>query len=301
MTSITYMTSRFNPGRRWQTTGLLLVWILAAAARAGQEEKKLPATDPALLVQRAAENEVAALKDPVECEFQERLEWTWGTETRAVIETLEGRADRIVAFDDEPLAPDQVAKQDHRLTKLLKDRNARKRELEEQKAEMRRRVRMMEAFPQALLFEAAGEGPSGTLRFSFRPNPAFSPRDRETQVYRGMQGTVWVDAQQERIVRIEGVLTRDVSFGWGILGKLHKGGRYEVAQEQVSAGVWRIIRLDLDLKGRVFLGGFRLLRKEHNAQFERTPGEMTYREAVEVLIHFPAGPVKARNPDRPGL
>jgi hypothetical protein len=295
------MSCRFNPGRRLQTTGLLLVWILAAAARAGQEEKNSKATAPALLVQRASENEVAALKAPVECEYQERLEWTWGTETRSVIETIEGRADRIVAFDEEPLAPDQVGKQEHRLRKLLTDRNARKRELEEQKAELRRRVRMMEAFPQALLFEPAGEAPPGTLKFSFQPNPEFTPQNRETQVYRGMQGTVWIDAQQERIVRIEGVLTRDVSFGWGILGKLHKGGKYEIAQEQVSAGVWRIARLDLDLKGRVFLGGLRLLRKEHNTQFERTPEEMTYREAVEVLLHFPAGPVKARNPDRPGL
>jgi hypothetical protein len=295
------MSCGFNPGRRLQTTGLLLVWILAAAARAGQEEKNSKATAPALLVQRASENEVAALKAPVECEYQERLEWTWGTETRSVIETMEGRADRIVAFDEEPLAPDQVGKQEHRLRKLLTDRNARKRELEEQKAELRRRVRMMETFPQALLFEPAGEAPPGTLKFSFQPNPEFTPQNRETQVYRGMQGTVWIDAQQERIVRIEGVLTRDVSFGWGILGKLHKGGKYEIAQEQVSAGVWRIARLDLDLKGRVFLGGLRLLRKEHNTQFERTPEEMTYREAVEVLLHFPAGPVKARNPDRPGL
>jgi len=158
----------------------------------------------------------------------------------------------------------------------------------------------MQAFPQALLFEPAGEGPPGTLKFSFRPNPEFSPQDRETQVYRAMRGTVWVHAEQERIVKIEGVLTKDVSFGWGILGKLHKGGKYAIAQEQISAGVWRIVRLDLDLKGRVFLGGFRLLRKEHNDQFERTPEETTYREAVEVLLRSPAGPVKARNPDRPG-
>lgn len=295
------MSFGFNPGRRLQTTGLLLVWILAAAAKAGQEQKNSKATDPATLVQRASQNEVAALQNPMESEYQERLEWVWGTETRAVIETLEGRADRIVAFDDEPLAPDQVAKQEHRLRKLLADRNARKRELEEQKAELRRRVRMMEAFPRALLFEPAGEGPSGTLQFTFRPNPAFSPRDRETQVYRGMQGTVWVDAEQERIVRIEGVLTKDVSFGWGILGKLHKGGKYEIEQEQINAGVWRISRLDLELKGRIFLGGFRLLRKEHNAQFERTPEEMTYRGAVELLLRSPAGPVKARNPDRPGM
>lgn len=297
---ITSLRAFSASARRLRATGLLLIWILAAPAKAGQEEKKSQGGDVPLLIQRASANEVAALENPVEYEYRERLEWSWGTETRAVIETQEGRVDRIVAFDDEPLAPDQVAKQEHRLQKLLRDRNARKKEMEEQRSEVRRRVRMMKAFPRALLFEPAGEEPDGLRRFVFRPNPKFSPQDRETQVYRGMRGTVWVDAAQERLIRIEGVLAKDVSFGWGILGKLHKGGKYEIAQQQITPGVWRITRLNLDLKGRVFLDGFRVLRKEQNGEFERTPAEMTYREAVETLLRFPAGPAKARNADRPG-
>jgi len=32
-----------------------------------------------------------------------------------------------------------------------------------------------------------------------------------------MTGELWIDAAQERVVRLEGHLQRDVDFGWGIL------------------------------------------------------------------------------------
>jgi hypothetical protein len=282
--------------------GLLLVLIVIMGAKGSPGERNPGAANPALLIERASQNEVRELETPTPYQqYFERLEWKWGTETRAVIETQEGRADRIVKFNGEPLAPDQQARQIHRLEKLLSDGKARKEEFKEQRSELRRRVRMMAAFPKAFLFAPDGDGPDGTLRFSFRPNPKFSPHDRETQVFRGMEGTVWVNPAEERLTRIEGVLTKDVSFGWGIFGKLYKGGTYEIAQKQISPGVWRITRLDLNLRARVFLGGFHLLRNEQNEGFEPTPKEMTYEEALELLLKsppgrpetgYPAGPVR---------
>ncbi len=243
---------------------------------------------------------MAALEHPHLFTFFERLRWNWGSETREVIETEQGRADRIVAFDDDPLAPNQLARQVRRLHKLLRDRHAVRDEIKDQQEETDRRVRMMKAFPDAFLFQPAGENDDGTLRFTFRPNPRFSPHDRETQVYRGMQGTVWVNPQAERLTRIDGVLTKDVSFGWGVLGKLYKGGRYQIEQEQVSPGEWRITRLNLILRGRMFFSSFRLLREETDSEFRRTPAAITYTEAVEELLQSPAGPARERVPDRSG-
>jgi hypothetical protein len=107
-------------------------------------------------------------------------------------------------------------------------------------------------------------------------------------MYRGMEGAVWVEPKHERIVRIEGRLVKDVSFGWGILGKLNKGGIYEINQTQVSPGIWRITRLNIDVKGRVFLlNSFRLFRQESNSHFRPTAPSMTYRDAVETLLSEP--------------
>lgn len=268
---------------------LLLVMAAVTPAQNAASTKHRQDTDPAELIQRASENEVSALQLPGHFRYLERLEWTWGTETRDVIETPEGRADRIVQFDDQELAPDQITKQERHLALLLTDAKAVRREIENQNAELKRRIRMMQAFPCAFVFEAQGEE-HGLLKFKFRPNRSFSPRDRETQVYRGMQGTVWVDPEQEMLTRIDGILTRDVSFGWGIFGRLYKGGHYYVEQSQVKPGVWRITTLALNLKVRVFLDTYRLLRREDNMQFTPTSARTTYKQAVETLLESPAEP-----------
>jgi hypothetical protein len=266
---------------------LLLCSGIHVAFAAQSRPAPLKPVDYPALIERAAENEVAALENPVPFQYSERLKWSWGSETRSVIETPEGRADRIVLFRDEPLAPDQQQKQTHRLEKLLRDRDAVKDELHDQRSETERRIKMLKALPRALLFEFEGRE-NGLLRFTFRPNPDFSPKDRETQMYRGMEGELWLEPAQERIVRIEGRLVKDVSFGWGILGRLNKGGIYEIAQTQISPGVWRITTLNVDVKGRVLLvDSFRMFRQESNSHFRRTSASMTYRDAVEALLSTP--------------
>ncbi|MGC2694349.1 MAG: hypothetical protein WA738_01015 [Candidatus Angelobacter sp.] len=266
----------------------LLVLSIIAGANAQSRRKPPQLTDYLALIERASENETRALESPVPYQFTERLQWSWGSESRSVIETAEGRADRIVLFRDEPLQSDQQAKQRRRLEKLLRDHDAVKDELQDQKAETQRRIRMVKAFPKACLFEFAGRE-NGLLHFTFRPNPGFSPKDRETQMYRGMEGEMWLEPAQERIVRVEGKLVKDVSFGWGILGHLNKGGIYEIAQTQVAHGVWRIAALNVDVKGRVFLvDSFKFFREESNTGFHPTLASMSYQDAVHALLSMPA-------------
>lgn len=272
-------------------TVALLLLAISLPVTAGKADGNSGAADagPAALIRRASENELAALQSPVLERYFERLEWKWGTETRAVIETPQGRADRIVQFHDQPLAPDQLARQTRRLQKLLADRDAVRDEVAEQRQELQRRMRMMKAFPNAFIFSPAGKE-NGLLKFAFRPLPSFSPKDRETQVYRGMEGFVWVEPAQQRLTRIDGTLTRDVSFGWGILGRLYKGGRYVIEQTQLSPGVWRVTTLNLNLKLRIFIGSTRILRNEHDFAFERTPPDMDFRQALKMLLQSPPRP-----------
>jgi hypothetical protein len=306
--SVTPITSWFN--RQWAagvrllprcaTTGLAAVFFFFFAALlirptcTAQTARTSASPEQLALIARAAEREQHELESPSPFQYQERLEWIWGTETRSVIETAEGRADRIVYFGDEPLSPEQSAKQQRRLEKLLTDRNAVKSEMEDQKPELQRRIRMIKAFPKAVLFDYAGRE-NGLLRFTFRPNPDFSPKDRETQMYRGMEGFVLVEPVQERLVRVEGKLVKDVSFGWGIFGRLYKGGTYEIAQTQLSPGAWRITTMNVDVRGRVFFfDTFRFLRNESNTRFRPVPATMTYHAAVKTLLEAPRIPDKDR-------
>ncbi len=275
-----------------QALCVLALFLMICGALSGQDAGSANPDSASLtpaLIRRASANEVSALQSPEAFRYLERLQWSWGTETRQVIETRDGRVDRILQFNDEPLAPDQARKQELRLRKLLNNARAVRHEIDDQNSETRRRIRMMKAFPAAFIFERAGEE-DGLLKFSFRPNRSFSPKDRETQVYRGMQGTVWVDPKQERLTRIEGTLTRDVAFGWGFFGRLYKGGHYLLEQTQVEPRVWRITTLDLELKMRVFLDTSRLLRREHDAYFRPSPPDLTDKNALQMLLKAAAGP-----------
>jgi hypothetical protein len=272
--------SLLRPFAAW----LIFITIFTSTA-APETAKGTASADQLALIARATEHESDALENPLPFKFQERLEWSWGTETRSVIETTEGRADRIVLFRDEPLTPEQQEKQEHRLEKLLVDHDAVKSEMQDQKAETQRRIRMVQAFPRAFFFDFVGREKSGQLHFDFYPNPEFSPKDRETQMYRGMEGHLWIDPAQERIVHIEGNLVKDVSFGWGILGRLSKGGIYEIAQTQLKPGMWRITTLNVDVKGRMLLlNSFRFMRKETDTRLQPTPASMTYQAAVTALL-----------------
>ena len=262
--------------------------ILISSAKAGEKTKGTASADQLALISRATERELHALEHPTPFQFQERVEWNWGAETRLVIETPQGRADRIVLVRDEPVTPDQQEKQTHRLEKLLSDRDAVKSELQDQNAEIQRRIRMVRAFPMAFFFDFVGRE-KGLLRFRFYPNPEFSPKDRETQMYRGMEGTLWIDPAQECMVQIAGKLVKDVSFGWGILGRLSKGGIFEIAKTQLTPGTWRITSLNVDVKGRIFLlDSFRFVRRETDTRLRPTPTSMTYQAAVKALLAEPS-------------
>jgi hypothetical protein len=279
---------------------LLLSGLLSGAALA-QKQLRPASADDLALIQHSSEHELQELENPKPYRYQERVDWNWGSETRSVIQTAHGRADRIVLFNGEPLSPDQQAKQQHRLEKLLSDHDAVKDELKDQKSETQRRIRIVKAFPKAFFFDFAGLE-KGLLRFDFRPDPDFSPKDRETQMYRGMEGSVWIEPMQERIVRIEGILVKDVSFGWGIMGHLNKGGIYEIAQTQLSPGKWRITMMDVDLKGKTFLiNSFRFKRKEINSRFHPVSSQMTFQAAVQELLDDPMESGRERTGKRQAL
>src|SRR4029077_14981492 len=103
---------------------LVLLLLALTGDIAAQAWRKPPqATDYLAMIERAAQNETEALESPLPFQFMERLTWSWGSETRSVIETSDGRADRIVLMFDEPLRPDQQEKQKRRLGKVRRERD----------------------------------------------------------------------------------------------------------------------------------------------------------------------------------
>jgi hypothetical protein len=154
-------------------------------------------------------------------------------------------------------------------------------------------MRIIRAIPDAFLFEYAGEQ-SGTndlgkagdplVKLNFRPNPQYDPPSKVEQILTGMQGVMLIDGAHHRLALIDGTLFRDVGFGWGILGRLDRGGHFLVQQRQLDAQRWEISRMNLDLTGKIlFIKRFSFKETEVFSDYKRVPMDLTFAQALEML------------------
>jgi hypothetical protein len=151
---------------------------------------------------------------------------------------------------------------------------------------------MVRMLPDAFLFTLDGmvEGPNGPCyRLKFRPNPAFTPPDREGEVYHGMVGELWIDQAQLRLVKIDAHLISDVNFGWGVLGRLYKGGSILVQNADVGLHHWETVHMKLQLQGKLLMmKSVDYSTTEDFSDFQVQPQELGYQEAIRLLQKLPA-------------
>jgi len=100
----------------------------------------------------------------------------------------------------------------------------------------------------------------------------------------GMQGFLLIDPVANRIARIDGALFRDVSFGWGIIGRLDKGGHFVVRQADVGDGNWDITAMNLKITGKIlFFKSISMISDETLSEFHSVPQDLTFAKGVDLL------------------
>jgi hypothetical protein len=153
-------------------------------------------------------------------------------------------------------------------------------------ADTARAMNVLRVLPQAFLYQFAGTATASggvVQKFTFQPNPQFSPPDLETQLLTAMTGELWIDAAQERVVRLEGHLQQNKEFGLGILGQVDKGGWVLIEQADVGGHQWRIVRLQLVMNFRVLFENKSSDSKQEYTQFTPLPEGLTYAEGIKLL------------------
>jgi hypothetical protein len=266
--------------QRATIAGLLLSFALAGVASAEN-------LTPAEAVKRASHNELHA-HDVHPYRFTIRKVDDGKITTKEIIETKDGDVARLIAINDKPLPPAAEAKEIQRLQTLLADPSIQEHRRKREQADAKRANEMVRLLPTAFIyeFESMDEGPSGPCyRISLKPNPDFHPPDRQAEVLHGMAGEIWIDQKQERMVKLNVHLVSDVDFGWGIVGKLYKGGTILVEQKDVGQDHWEQYKLRLNLNGKILM--FKSLvidTKEDEFNYEPVPAEWTYQDAVRALL-----------------
>jgi hypothetical protein len=208
------------------------------------------------------------------------------TSTKELVETRDGDVARLLSLWDKPLSQADEQKEQARLDALLSDPSLQQHRKKSEDADTARAMNVLRVLPQAFLYQFAGTGMAAggmVEKFTFVPNPQFSPPDLETQLLTAMTGELWIDAAQERVVRLEGHLQQNKEFGLGILGQVDKGGWVLIEQADVGAHQWRIVRLQLVMNFRILFENKSSDSKQEYTQFTPLPVGLTYAEGIRLL------------------
>jgi hypothetical protein len=264
---------------------LAIAWTLLPAQQS-------PET-PVDLVRRTMQNEVAASSATAKVMFMDRKETPRGSQTKLMVETREGMAGMTIAFNDQPLTPEQRQAEQAHLAGLVHDPDQLKKKQKTEKEDAERIARIMKALPDAFLYEPDGSevgnqetGKAGAelIRLKFHPNPNYSPPSHVELVLTGMQGYLLIDPAEHRLAKIDGTLSKEVGFGWGFLGHLDQGGHFLVKQGEVLKGDWEITQMSLSFTGKILL--FKTLNIQSDeifSHFRAAPPELSFAQGVELL------------------
>jgi hypothetical protein len=266
--------------RRIAIATLFLFFALAGLASAQDNT-------PEAVVTRAARNELAT-GDKHPFRYTLRKVDDGKITAKEIIETRDGDVARLIAIGDKPLSSDTDSAEVQRLNTLLAHPEIQAHRQRREQADSDRADEMIRLLPTAFLYQFEGmvDGPNGPCyRLGMKPNPSFRPPDREAEVYHGMAGELWIDQKQERMVKLNVHLIADVDFGWGIVGRLYKGGTIFVEQKDVGDGHWEQTFLRLNLQGKILLiKSLTVDTTEQESGYSSVPANWTYQNAVRALL-----------------
>jgi len=281
------------PSCRIRTASGALALTLALCTLNAQTAAN-PAQSADELVKAVVQNEVAANNGPSQKHmFTSFKKSPKGTQTHLYVETKDAMVGVLIALNGSPLTPAQMQTEDGHLEWLENNPDQLRKKQAREREDTERSLRIVKALPYAFHYEYAGEeegtatlGSAGAklVKLKFTPNPGYQPPSREEQVLTGMRGYLLVDPQARRLAKIDGELFKDVEFGWGILGRLDKGGRFLVCQADVGEGAWEITQMNLNITGRILLfKSISLVSDEILSDFRRVPENLSFAQGVQLL------------------
>jgi hypothetical protein len=274
-----------------------LLASLAYPARA-----QAPQTSPAELVREAIRNE---LNDDARTHlfaWKARKDHGHKTVVEHDVQTPSGVVGRVILIDDKPLNPRQQREEDARVRTLL-DPEQMRTKLKDQREDDARTSKMLSAIPDAFDFAYldSATAPNGhkLTTFQFTPRPGYNPPSREVAVFTGMRGNVVLDETALRLTKVDGTLFKDVNFGWGILGRLYKGGRFLVEKGEIAPTHWDTTHMIVHFDGKeIIFKSIHINEEETDWDYKPVP-PMSVEQALDFLNHSEA-PQDASSSASPG-
>jgi hypothetical protein len=202
---------------------------------------------------------------------------------KLVIQTSQGDLSKTIEKDGHPLTPQQQKDDEQKIDAFVNDASVREKQKHDSEQDAEKANALTKLLPDAFLWSVTErKGAETTLHFE--PDPKFDPPSHEARVFAAMEGVMVVNTKQKRIRQLKGSLTRDVDFGYGLLGKLEKGGTFEIERTQIAPGVWDITTTHIRIQGHALI--FKSIGEQQDeitSHYHPTPPSWTLAEAAKML------------------
>lgn len=297
----------FRPPDAGLLAGVTLLFATLALAQAPPP----PSADASALIRRAVAKRLAADASPQPVRFvfhkrDERRDFT-----QKIIETSQGDVALTIAANAQPLGPVARQAQIDRLNDFAAHPDLQQRRHKREQEDAARIDKLLSELPDAFFYHYDSTVPctvtvppfvpipgellppppadpvpvAQCFHLTFTPSPRFDPPDAESRILRGMAGEIWIEASHERLVRLSAHVISDVEFGWGIIGRLDKGGTIFLEQTDIGNDNWQLTRMKLNLTGKALLvKSFSFRITEEMSRFSPVPADLDYRKAIQTLL-----------------
>ena len=240
-------------------TAVLGVGALSIAVLAGQS-RPLPDQDEFLKETRKhlqTDSTVQSNYVYVETQRELKLDKDGRTEEESVkvVESYPGlpgepRWERLISEDGRPVPTSDLAETDRNRAKKAtamakrletepgKERARQQREWEKLYHE---RSEAVDDIYAVFTIRMTGREPiegHDTIAFTLTPRPDAKPKTREGDLMRHFSVKAWISESDHELVRLEADAIDNVSFGLGVLARLHKGAHLSFLRRKVNGEVW---------------------------------------------------------------
>jgi hypothetical protein len=172
---------------------------------------------------------------------------------------------RLISIDGRPLPADELARRDEAHRKTLTDRLAqiqaetpeqRRRRLTKLEKERREEERVVDdvfaVYEIRVLRRELLDG-RPTIVTSLTPRRQARTRSDAGRFLEKVRGTAWVNETDRQVVRVEMEAVEDITFGFGLLARMHKGSTVMFRRTRVNDEIWLPAEAQIKAVGKTLI------------------------------------------------
>jgi hypothetical protein len=165
---------------------------------------------------------------------------------------------KLVAENGKTLSPAEARAEEQKLQQETVHRNhesaaQRAQHIEAYRRERRQDHELMQQMLKAFNFKLLGqETVNGHRCYVLEgiPRPDYRPINRDTEVLKGMRGTLWVDTEKYQWVKVHAEVYRPVAFGL-FIARVKPGTEFTLEQGPVGGGIWLPTHFDEEVRASI--------------------------------------------------